>query len=118
MDESCQNRNFLVDFAVFGGDGGIHAALQTCSTASDLSPKNKDFSRFRRLDLSEPVPVNPTPICSRRFNSTGRLVRRATNKLSVKFVERNDLKPGLYGDGSGLYLQVSAQKPRPGCFGS
>jgi hypothetical protein len=34
-------------------------------------------------------------------------VGRATNKLSVKFVEKKDLKPGLYGDGNGLYLQVS-----------
>lgn len=33
---------------------------------------------------------------------------RAINKLSVKFTERKDLKPGLYGDGGGLYLQVSA----------
>lgn len=32
---------------------------------------------------------------------------RAVNKLSVKFTERKDLKPGLYGDGGGLYLQVS-----------
>lgn len=32
---------------------------------------------------------------------------RATNKLSVKFTEKTDLKPGLYGDGGGLYLQVS-----------
>jgi len=32
---------------------------------------------------------------------------RATNKLSAKFVERKDLEPGLYGDGGGLYLQVS-----------
>ncbi|MEY9428884.1 integrase [Bradyrhizobium ottawaense] len=32
---------------------------------------------------------------------------RATNKLSVKFVEKADLEPGLYGDGNGLYLQVS-----------
>src|SRR6478672_12406880 len=32
---------------------------------------------------------------------------RATNKLSVKFTEKPDLKPGLYGDGNGLYLQVS-----------
>jgi len=31
---------------------------------------------------------------------------RATNKLSVKFIEKN-LEPGLYGDGNGLYLQVS-----------
>jgi len=32
---------------------------------------------------------------------------RATNKLSVKFTEKPDMKPGLYGDGNGLYLQVS-----------
>ncbi|GGI24117.1 tyrosine-type recombinase/integrase [Bradyrhizobium guangdongense] len=32
---------------------------------------------------------------------------RGTNKLSAKFIERKDLKPGLYGDGNGLYLQVS-----------
>jgi integrase len=32
---------------------------------------------------------------------------RATSKLSVKFTEKPDLKPGLYGDGNGLYLQVS-----------
>ena len=41
---------------------------------------------------------------------------RATNKLSVKFVERNDLEPGLYGDGHGLYLQVSAQKTKAWVF--
>lgn len=33
---------------------------------------------------------------------------RGTNKLSVKFTQRRDLEPGLYGDGGGLYLQVSA----------
>ncbi len=32
---------------------------------------------------------------------------RATNRLSVKFTEKDDLKPGLYDDGGGLYLQVS-----------
>ena len=32
---------------------------------------------------------------------------RGTSRLSVKFVERQDLAPGLYGDGDGLYLQVS-----------
>jgi len=32
---------------------------------------------------------------------------RPTNKLSVKFTEKTCLKPGLYGDGGGLYLQVS-----------
>src|SRR4051812_46241495 len=31
---------------------------------------------------------------------------RAANKLSVNFAKKN-LKPGLYGDGNGLYLQVS-----------
>jgi hypothetical protein len=41
---------------------------------------------------------------------------RATNKLSVKFVARNDLKPGLYGDGNGLYLQVSRQKTKAWIF--
>jgi integrase len=40
------------------------------------------------------------------FNE-GDSMGRATNKLSVKFIERKDLKPGLYGDGGGLYLQVS-----------
>jgi integrase len=35
-------------------------------------------------------------------------VGRASNKLTVKYCERKDLAPGLYGDGSGLYLQVSA----------
>jgi len=32
---------------------------------------------------------------------------RASNKLTVKYCEK-DLDPGLYGDGGGLYLQVSA----------
>jgi integrase len=32
---------------------------------------------------------------------------RGINKLSVKFIERKDLKPGLYSDGRGLGLQVS-----------
>jgi hypothetical protein len=32
---------------------------------------------------------------------------RGTNKLSTKFTEKGGLKPGLYGDGGGLYLQVS-----------
>src|SRR5712664_2247346 len=32
---------------------------------------------------------------------------RATSRLAVKFTEKNDLKPGLYHDGGGLYLQVS-----------
>jgi integrase len=41
---------------------------------------------------------------------------RAINKLSVKFVARNDLKPGLYGDGNGLYLQISKQKTKAWIF--
>ena len=41
---------------------------------------------------------------------------RGSNKLSVKFVERDNLKPGLYGDGNGLYLQVSAQKTKAWVF--
>lgn len=32
---------------------------------------------------------------------------RAVNQLSDKWVNKKDLKPGLYGDGNGLYLQVS-----------
>lgn len=32
---------------------------------------------------------------------------RATNRLAVKFTEKDDLKPGLYHDGGGLYLQIS-----------
>lgn len=32
---------------------------------------------------------------------------RPNNKLSTKFVEKTDLKSGLYADGGGLYLQVS-----------
>lgn len=41
---------------------------------------------------------------------------RATNKLSVKFTEKDDLKPGLYGDGGGLYLQVSDRKTKAWVF--
>jgi integrase len=41
---------------------------------------------------------------------------RATNKLSVKFVEKEDLKPGLYGDGGGLYLQVSESQTKAWVF--
>ena len=40
---------------------------------------------------------------------------RAVNKLSVKFVE-SDLKPGLYGDGGGLYLQVSEWRTKAWVF--
>lgn len=32
---------------------------------------------------------------------------KAINRFSVKFTEKKDLKPGLYHDGGGLYLQVS-----------
>lgn len=41
---------------------------------------------------------------------------RSTNKLSVKFIERKDLKPGLYGDGNGLYLQVSNRETKAWVF--
>lgn len=41
---------------------------------------------------------------------------RTTDKLSVKFAEKNDLKPGLYGDGNGLYLQVSNRKTKAWIF--
>jgi len=41
---------------------------------------------------------------------------RATNKLSVKFTEKDDLKPGLYGDGGGLYLQVSDRQTKAWVF--
>jgi hypothetical protein len=41
---------------------------------------------------------------------------RPTNKLSVKFTEKTDLKPGLYGDGGGLYLQVSDYETKAGEF--
>jgi integrase len=41
---------------------------------------------------------------------------RATNKLSVKFTEKDNLKPGLYGDGGGLYLQVSDFKTKAWVF--
>jgi integrase len=43
-------------------------------------------------------------------------MRRATNKLSVKFIERRDLRSGLYGDGNGLYLQVSKGKTKAWVF--
>jgi integrase len=41
---------------------------------------------------------------------------RATNRLSVKFIARNDLEPGLFCDGNGLYLQVSQQKTKSWVF--
>src|SRR5437763_14378479 len=41
---------------------------------------------------------------------------RPTNKLSVKFTEKQELKPGLYGDGGGLYLQVSDFKTKAWVF--
>lgn len=41
---------------------------------------------------------------------------RTANKLSVKFVERGDLEPGLYGDGNGLYLQVSSSNTKAWVF--
>jgi integrase len=41
---------------------------------------------------------------------------RTANRLSVKFVEKSDLKPGLYGDGNGLYLQVSDRRTKAWVF--
>ena len=41
---------------------------------------------------------------------------RLKHKLSAKFTEKNNLKPGLYGDGGGLYLQVSAFKTKAWVF--
>src|SRR5213076_1191361 len=41
---------------------------------------------------------------------------RPTNKLSVKFTEKEGLKPGLYGDGGGLYLQVSDYRTKAWVF--
>jgi integrase len=33
---------------------------------------------------------------------------RPNNKLTDRFIKKTDLSPGLYGDGGGLYMQVSA----------
>lgn len=41
---------------------------------------------------------------------------RPKHKLSVKFTEKPTLKPGLYGDGGGLYLQVSNRKTKSWVF--
>lgn len=41
---------------------------------------------------------------------------RATNRLAVKFTEKDDLKPGLYHDGGGLYLQVSDRQTKAWVF--
>ncbi|MEA2913755.1 MAG: hypothetical protein QOJ15_5836, partial [Bradyrhizobium sp.] len=40
---------------------------------------------------------------------------RASNKLTTLEVKK-DLPPGLYGDGDGLYLQVSNQKTKAWVF--
>jgi integrase len=42
-------------------------------------------------------------------------VSRTKNKLKVKFTDSN-LKPGLYGDGGGLYLQVSNRRTKSWVF--
>src|SRR2546421_5972075 len=52
----------------------------------------------------------------RRFVQGDSNMARPTNKLSVKFTEKQDLKPGLYGDGGGLYLQVSDFKTKAWVF--
>ena len=41
---------------------------------------------------------------------------RPKHKLSVKFTEKPNLKSGLYGDGGGLYLQVSDRKTKSWVF--
>ena len=41
---------------------------------------------------------------------------RTRNKLKVKFTERKNFKPGLYGDGEGLYLQVSNRRTKAWVF--
>ncbi|BBC00210.1 tyrosine-type recombinase/integrase [Bradyrhizobium elkanii] len=41
---------------------------------------------------------------------------RVANKLSVNFTKKNDLEPGLYGDGNGLYLQVSKSSTKAWVF--
>ena len=37
---------------------------------------------------------------------------RSRNKLSTKFVAKNDLKPGRYGDGANLYLNVTPTRTK------
>ncbi len=40
------------------------------------------------------------------------MATRARNKLSAKFVEKKDLKPGRYGDGGSLYLNVTPSRTK------
>jgi integrase len=39
-------------------------------------------------------------------------MNKSTNRLAVKFTEKDNLKPGLYHDGGGLYLQVSDRETK------
>jgi integrase len=41
---------------------------------------------------------------------------RPKHKLSTKFIEKTNLEPGLYGDGGGLYLQVSNSRTKAWVF--
>lgn len=41
---------------------------------------------------------------------------RAVNQLSDKWIKKTDIPPGLYGDGNGLYLQVSNRNTKAWIF--
>lgn len=41
---------------------------------------------------------------------------RPVNQLSDKWIRKTDIKPGLYGDGNGLYLQVSNRNTKAWIF--
>jgi integrase len=64
--------------------------------------------RFQCLDYSDAVRLNPALICTliRTYQGSGAALRKTT-KLTTLSVKRMS-KPGLYGDGDGLYLQVAA----------
>ena len=40
------------------------------------------------------------------------MATRTRNKLSAAFVTKKDLKPGRYGDGASLYLNVTPSKTK------
>ena len=41
---------------------------------------------------------------------------RPVNQLSDKWIKKSDIPPGLYGDGNGLYLQVSNRNTKAWIF--